>query len=119
MALDAIGKHGGQYDGGRIPTRAAHVVADQSNDGLYQAPSPMPGFRYNLFFSIFEGKTRRPAVGGKVWRTKIAPTQVPPAMGMEVGDDSLDKVDKARHDSSKRQRRHPRKRQASSHGRQE
>jgi hypothetical protein len=62
----------------------------------------MPGFRYNPFFSIFEGKARRPAVSGKVWRTKIAPTQVPPAMGMEVGDDSLDKVDKARHDSSKR-----------------
>jgi hypothetical protein len=48
-ALEAMDRHGGQQDGGRIPTGAADVEVDQSNDEFYQAPSPMPGFGYNRF----------------------------------------------------------------------
>jgi hypothetical protein len=52
MAFRAIGKHGGQQNGGRIPTGAAHVKVDQSTDGLYQAPMTMSRFRYIGFFSM-------------------------------------------------------------------
>jgi hypothetical protein len=43
-ALEAISRHGGHQDDGRIPIGAAHVDVDESNDALYQAPSLMPGF---------------------------------------------------------------------------
>jgi hypothetical protein len=44
MTLDSIGNQGVRQDAGRIP----NGEVDESFDGSFQAPSSIPGYRYEL-----------------------------------------------------------------------